>query len=105
MSAAATAAGYLYASGRLVFVRVILPQTLPGLSAAVVLTLVPALGIFAIADRLGGASFMLVGNVIQQQFSASRDYPFGAALSLVLILLTLAGLYFYRRHHKSVELL
>jgi spermidine/putrescine transport system permease protein len=99
------AARDLYASGRRVFLQVILPQTLPGLSAAVVLTFVPALGIFAIADRLGGASFMLVGNVIQQQFSASRDYPFGAALSLVLILLTLAGLYFYRRHNKSMELL
>jgi spermidine/putrescine transport system permease protein len=95
----------LYAPGWLVFVRVILPQTLPGLSAAVVLTFVPALGIFAIADRLGGANFMLVGNVIQRQFSASRDYPFGAALSLVLILLTLGGLYFYRRHRRGTELL
>ena len=99
------AARDLYASGRTAFLRVILPQTLPGLSAAVVLTFVPALGIFAIADRLGGASFMLVGNVIQQQFSASRDYPFAAALSLVLILLTLGGLYFYRRHSKGMELL
>jgi spermidine/putrescine transport system permease protein len=99
------AARDLYAPAWRVFVQVVLPQTLPGLSAAVVLTFVPALGIFAIADRLGGANFMLVGNAIQQQFSASRDYPFGAALSLVLILLTLAGLYLYRRHHKTMELL
>ena len=99
------AARDLYASGTQVFLRVILPQTLPGLSAALILTFVPALGIFAIADRLGGASFMLVGNLIQQQFSTSRDYPFGAAISLVLILFTLASLYFYRRHSKGVELL
>lgn len=99
------AARDLYAPGWQVFARVILPQTLPGLSAAVVLTFVPTLGIFAIADRLGGATFMLVGNAIQQQFSASRDYPFGAALSLVLILLTLAGLLLYRRHQRETALL
>ncbi len=99
------AARDLYAPGWRVFFWVILPQTLPGLSAAAILTFVPALGMFVISDRLGGASFMLVGNLIQQQFSASRDYPFGAAISLVLILLTLGGLYRYRRQKRGFELL
>ena len=59
---------------------------------------------FVISSRLGGGNFMLVGNLIQQQFGVSRDFPFGAAISLVLILLTLAGLVVLRRHGGRVEL-
>ncbi len=102
--ALAEAARDLYASRRQVFLRVLLPQTMPGLSVAVLLTFVPAVGMFVISSRLGGGNFMLVGNLIQQQFGVSRDFPFGAAISLVLILLTLAGLVVLRRHGGRVEL-
>jgi spermidine/putrescine transport system permease protein len=101
----AEAARDLYASDTRVFLKAILPQTWPGLSVAVLLSFVPAMGMFVVTNRLGGANFMLVGNLIQQQFGASRDYPFGAAISLVLIVLTLVGLYFYRRQDRKVELL
>ena len=97
------AARDLYASKWRVFRHAILPQTLPGLLVAVILTFVPAMGAFVVPDLLGGAKYMLIGNLMQQQFGASRDWPFGAAASLTLILLTLAGLLAMRRFGRGVE--
>ena len=87
----------LYASRWRIFTQAILPQTLPGLSVALILTFIPALGSFVVPDLLGGAKFMLLGNLIQQEFNAARDWPFGAAVSFGLMLLTLAGLFALRR--------
>jgi spermidine/putrescine transport system permease protein len=98
------AAQDLYASRFRVFMHAILPQTLPGLTVSVILTFVPAMGMFVVPDILGGGKFLMVGNLIQQQFGSSRDWPYGAALSLVLVLLTLVGLRFYRRYGKGVDL-
>jgi len=95
------AAQDLYASKVRVFMQAILPQTLPGLSVGVILTFVPAMGMFVVPDLLGGAKYMLVGNLIAQQFSASRDWAFGAAISMGLMLLTLISLYLYRRKGKK----
>jgi spermidine/putrescine transport system permease protein len=86
------AAQDLYSSRWRVFRHAILPQTLPGLSVGITLTLVPAIGMYVVPDILGGARYMLIGNLIQQQFGSSRDWPFGAALSLVLMILTLGAL-------------
>lgn len=66
------------------FVHVILPLTLPGAIAGVLLVLLPALGMFYVADVLGGAKNLLVGNVIKDQFLDARDWPFGAAASVLL---------------------
>lgn len=66
------------------FVHVILPLTLPGAIAGVLLVLLPALGMFYVADVLGGAKNLLVGNVIKEQFLDARDWPFGAAASVLL---------------------
>jgi len=89
------AARDLYASKTKTFMQAILPQTLPGLSVGIILTFVPAIGMFVVPDMLGGAKYMLVGNLIAQQFGTSRDWAFGAAISMGLMLLTLASLYFY----------
>ena len=97
------AAQDLYASPVRVFTQAVLPQTMPGLSVGVILTFVPALGVFVVPDLLGGAKYMLVGNLIQQQFGPSRDWPFGAAISMGLMVLTLVGLRFYRRKSREVE--
>ena len=72
------------------FTRVILPLTRPGITAGVVLTFVPAIGMFAVNDILGGRQEMLIGNVIERQFTAARDKPFGSALGMILVLLFLA---------------
>ncbi|OPX41774.1 MAG: ABC transporter permease [Deltaproteobacteria bacterium] len=98
------AAQDLYASKTRVFMQAILPQTMPGLSVGIILTFVPAMGMFVVPDLLGGAKYMLVGNLIEQQFGASRDWPFGAAVSMGLMLLTMASLYLYRRKHKEMEI-
>ena len=97
------AAQDLYASRVRVFMQAILPQTLSGLSVGVILTFVPAMGMFVVPDLLGGAKYMLVGNLIQQQFGASRDWAFGAAISMGLMALTMLSLYIYRRRSKEVE--
>lgn len=86
------AAEDLYASRLRVFRTAILPQTMSGLSVGIVLTFVPAMGMFIVPDILGGSRTMLIGNLIQQQFGTSRDWPFGAAISLVLMILTLSAL-------------
>lgn len=99
------AAQDLYASRVRVFFQAIWPQTLPGLTVGIILTFVPAMGMFVIPDLLGGAKYLLVGNLIQQQFFASRDWPYGAAISLGLMVMTLIGLAIYRRRGQGVELL
>ena len=77
------AARDLYASPLQVFYTVILPQTLPGILSGCVLVFVPAAGMYFISDLLGGGSGMLLGNLINNQLTVSRDWPFGAALSVI----------------------
>ncbi len=76
------------------FWRVTFPLSLPGVYAGAALVFIPALGIFAIPDLLGGTNSILIGNVIKQQFLDARDWPFGGVLSIVLTLLAIlfAGL-------------
>ena len=76
------------------FWRITFPLSLPGVYAGAALVFIPALGIFAIPDILGGPQDTLIGNLIKQQFLESRDWPFGSVLSIVLTLaaLVLAGL-------------
>jgi len=91
------AAQDLYANPFRIFRHAILPQTMPGLSVGITLTLVPAMGMFVVPDILGGSRYMLIGNLIQQQFGTSRNWPLGAAISLVLMILTLSALMAARR--------
>jgi spermidine/putrescine transport system permease protein len=76
------------------FWRITFPLSLPGVYAGAALVFIPALGIFAIPDILGGPENSLIGNVIKQQFLETRDWPFGSVLSMVLTVaaLLLAGL-------------
>lgn len=83
-------------SGRVLF-SVILPQLRPATAAGVIMVFVPALGEFVIPDLLGGAKVMLAGNLITEQFLKSRDWPFGAALAVELILLMSLLTYFISR--------
>lgn len=75
------------------FWRITFPLSLPGVYAGAALVFIPALGIFAIPDILGGPEDSLIGNVIKQQFLETRDWPFGSVLSIVLTFaaLVLAG--------------
>ena len=70
------------------FARVAIPLTMPGVAAGVMMVFVPAIGMFAVTDLLGGARVPLIGNLIQDQFiGQARDKPFGAALGVVFMLL------------------
>ncbi|MDR0813214.1 MAG: ABC transporter permease [Oscillospiraceae bacterium] len=71
------------------FTRVVLPLTMPGIFAGSIQTFIPALGLFYIGDMMGGARYMYIGNLINNQFGSGRNWPLGAALSIFLIVLTL----------------
>jgi spermidine/putrescine transport system permease protein len=88
------AAQDLGANARQRFLRVTLPLSLPGVFAGAALVFIPAFGMFAIPDILGGTSGIMIGNVIKQQFLDTRDWPFGSVLSMALtaIAVALAGL-------------
>lgn len=77
------------------FIRISLPLISPGIIAGCVMVFVPTMGSFYLADMLGGAKLLLVGNVIKTQFLVTRDWPFGSALSLLLLGLLLLMLSVY----------
>jgi spermidine/putrescine transport system permease protein len=88
------------------FLRVTLPLSVPGMIAGTILVLIPAMGMFVVPDLMGGAKTMLIGNVVRNQFLTARDWPFGAAVSMVLMLLTMAfTLYYTRKAGFGEELL
>ncbi|MCS3433653.1 spermidine/putrescine ABC transporter permease PotB [Klebsiella sp. BIGb0407] len=80
------AARDLGASKAQTFLRIILPLTMPGIIAGGLLVMLPAMGMFYISDLMGGAKNLLIGNVIKSQFLTIRDWPFGAATSIMLTL-------------------
>lgn len=65
--------------------RVVLPLSRPGLRAGAILVFIPCLGAFLIPDLLGGGKTILVGTLVQNQFTTARDWPFGSALSMALM--------------------
>ena len=67
--------------------RVILPLSRPGLVAGSVLVFIPCLGAYLTPDLLGGGRTVLVGNLVQNQFTNARDWPFGSAVSMLLMVL------------------
>jgi spermidine/putrescine transport system permease protein len=79
------------------FRRVTLPLSAPGLIAGSLLVFIPALGSFLTSDLLGGAKGLLVGNLVQNQFSTARNWPFGSAASLILMTLVLIAVLIYLR--------
>ena len=91
------AAADLGASPRQAFLRVMLPMTLPGVIAALVLVFVPVVGAFITPDIMGGGKIEMIGTLINRQFGVSRNWPFGSAMSLMLMLLVLIGVIAYFR--------
>jgi spermidine/putrescine transport system permease protein len=85
------------------FTRVVLPLSMPGVIAGALLVFIPALGSFVPADLLGGAKQAMVGNLIQNQFTVSRNWPFGSVLSLVLMVLVLVPVLLYLRRRDAAE--
>ncbi len=90
------------------FTRIIIPLTMPGIIAGCLLVLLPAMGLFYVSDLMGGAKNLLIGNVIKSQFLNIRDWPFGAATSIMLtVIMGLLLLVYWRASrllNKKVEL-
>lgn len=79
------------------FFRVTLPLSMPGVVAGSLLVFIPALGSFLTSDLLGGAKQMMIGNLVQQQFGAARNWPFGSAASFAVMTLVLGAVMLYLR--------
>lgn len=91
------AAQDLYANPIRTFLRVTLPLTVPGIVSGSILVFVPAFGAFVTPDLLGGGKADMVGNLIQQQFGSASDWPFGSAISTILMVVMLLGTIVYFR--------
>jgi len=87
----------LYANGFWSFVRIVLPLSLPGVIAGSILVFVPSLGAYVTPEILGGAKTTLLGSYIVSQFLTARNWPVGAALSMVLIVIMLSSTVVYFR--------
>jgi spermidine/putrescine transport system permease protein len=98
------AARILGASRFKAFLGVSLPLTMPGLFSGVILTFIPSIGLYFIADILGGNKVILVGNLIREPVMNVHDWPFAAALSVALMALTSILLYLYRLAARSDEI-
>jgi spermidine/putrescine transport system permease protein len=88
------------------FLKVTVPLTMPGIITGVILVFIPCLGSFLTPDLLGGANAIMIGNVIERQFKAANDWPFGAALSFMLMYATFAALMlraFLAKRSKGVD--
>ena len=79
------------------FRRITLPLSLPGVVAGCFLVFIPSMGSFLTSDLLGGAKELMVGNLIQNQFAAARNWPFGSAASFVVTALVLVAVMVYLR--------
>lgn len=85
------------------FRKVTLPLTMPGIAAGSILVFISSLGMFVVPDVMGGAKSALIGNLIQNQFLAARDWPFGSALSIVLAVLSLVLIILYYKVLQTSE--
>jgi len=79
------------------FRTITLPLTVPGIFAGSIMVFIPTLGFFFVTDMLGGSKIMMIGNLIRNQFVTAKNWPFGAALSIFLIVLTLLALWIYEK--------
>ncbi|WP_437879715.1 ABC transporter permease [Pseudomonas sp. LRF_L74] len=77
------------------FLKVIFPLTLPGIAAGSIIVFIPSLGNFIVPSLLGGARVLMIGNLVEQQFLAARNWPFGAALAMLIMAAVLICLVLY----------
>ncbi len=86
------------------FVRVVLPLTMPGIVAGIVLFFIPVFGAFVTPQFLGGTSDFMMGNVISDQFGEAFNWPFGAALSIVMTIIVIIAMTLFFRFADMEEI-
>ena len=97
------AAEDLGANSLIVFLRIILPLSIPGVVSGITMVFMPAVTTFVISRLLGGGQFMLIGNLIEQQFLFVGDWGFGSAISVVMILVILVSIGFMSRFENEEQ--
>ena len=85
------------------FLKVTLPLTKPGIFAGCVMVFIPSMGLYFITDLMGGSKTLVIGNLIKNQFITARNWPLGAAMSVILMLITLLMLQMYRKAGGSMD--
>jgi spermidine/putrescine transport system permease protein len=86
----------LYASGFRLFWHAVFPQTLPGLLSGIIFVAIPAFGDYVVPQLLGGDKALMIGSLIANQFTETPDWPYGAALTIIMLVFTGAGLVAFR---------
>lgn len=94
----------LGANPSVIFRTVTLPLTFPGIFSAIILVFIPSLGIYTVTDMLGGGKVLLIGNIIKNQFGVIRNWPLGAALSVLLLAITGLLIFLYTRFARVEEM-
>lgn len=86
------------------FRKITIPQTMPGIVGCVLLVFIPSLGMYYVPEMLGGGKVMLVGTLVKNQFLVTKNWPFGASLAILLIMITLAMMWIYTKIGKLDDL-
>lgn len=86
-----------------VFLKVILPLSVPGIISGITMVFVPALTTFVISDLLGGSKILLIGNVIEQEFQQGSNWHTGSGLSLVLMVFIILSMALIAKYDKDGE--
>ena len=97
------AARDLGADTKTVFLHVILPLSLPGVMSGIIMVFIPGISEFVIADILGGSKVLLIGNVIDQEFSLTNNWNLGSGLSIVLMVFIFISMAIMNKYDKSGE--
>lgn len=85
------------------FLRITLPLTKPGIFAGCVMVFIPSMGLYFVTDMMGGSKTLVIGNLIKNQFITARNWPLGAAMSVILIIITLLMLKGYQKAGGSMD--
>lgn len=93
----------LGATWRQTFMKVIFPLSLPGVITGITLVFLPAVSSFVIPKLLGGGSYMLIGNLIENQFISIGDWNFGSSVSLIMTIVIIISMYITKKVDKNVE--
>jgi spermidine/putrescine transport system permease protein len=92
----------LYASGFKLFWHTAFPQTVPGLLSGIIFVAIPAFGDYVVPQLLGGDRALMIGSLIANQFTETPDWPYGAALTIIMLVFTAAGLIAFRLLSKKL---
>jgi spermidine/putrescine transport system permease protein len=95
------AASDLYASRWEIMTKIVIPLSKPGIIAGCILVFIPCLGAFIAPNLLGGGKKLMLGSLVQFQFASARNWPFGSALSMLMLAVVVMALVFYARGAKK----